>query len=149
MRISNRTLLGRKGSEMQFAHSIKKIASLSISHVAFSFLAMGGWAFFANRNHPMPAPIFAGLLQGALSGSITYLMKKALDSLSHYFGVQKKRILRLIAPPIIVCSISSSSLAISHALAGTPELVSTIIVPSSIALLYASIYSYSLWRGSV
>jgi hypothetical protein len=35
----------------------------SIVHVGFAFLAMGSWAVFANRAHPMPAPLYAGLLQ--------------------------------------------------------------------------------------
>ena len=42
---------------------------------------MGGWAFYANSGHPMPKPLLAGLVQGALSGAITYALKRTLDAL--------------------------------------------------------------------
>jgi hypothetical protein len=35
---------------------------------------MGGWAAFANRAHLMPAPLYAGLLQGAISATITLVV---------------------------------------------------------------------------
>lgn len=39
----------------------------SARHMALAFVAMGGWAALANRAHPMPDPLIAGLVQGALS----------------------------------------------------------------------------------
>ena len=107
---------------------------------------MGGWAFIANRAHPIPAPIYAGLLQGLLSGAITLGMKKALEVLFRYWVSRDRAKTGLITTPLTVCSLSASALLVSHAVAGTPELIATIIVPSSVALFYACIYTHTMWR---
>jgi len=41
---------------------LARLMRSSVVHVAFAFVAMGSWAAFANRAHPMPAPLHAGLL---------------------------------------------------------------------------------------
>ena len=60
-------------------------ASSTPLHVGFAFLAMGAWATFANRNHPLPDALLAGLVQGAASGLITFTLKKALERMSAMF----------------------------------------------------------------
>ena len=121
----------------------------SIAHVAFSFVFMGSWAVFANWQHPMPKPIIAGALQGALSGAITLVMKKALEALFSFWVRRDRPKTGLIATPLMVCSVSATSLLICHALAGTPELITTILVPSSVALFYAFTYTYALSRQQI
>jgi hypothetical protein len=54
---------------------LARLMRSSIVHVGFAFLAMGGWAAFANRAHLMPAPLYAGLLQGAISATITLVVQ--------------------------------------------------------------------------
>ena len=111
-------------------------------HVAFAFVAMGSWAAFANRVHPMPAPIYAGLIQGALSAVITLLLKRGIDELStHFTGLTA-----LLAPPLIAGLVSASALTDIHAMGGTPEIGKTIAVPLTVATSYAALYNLSLWR---
>jgi len=127
---------------MKLKQTINKLAQSSWSHVATSFILMGGWAFFANRVHGVDASIMAALLQGTLSGIITLGMKKALERIYQAFKNNDKAAFFLT--PLIVCSISASTLLLCHFIAGTPELILTIITPSSVALFYAYIYTYTL-----
>jgi hypothetical protein len=114
----------------------------SIVHVGFAFLAMGSWAAFANRAHPMPAPLQAGLLQGAISATITLVLKRAIEYLASRFS----GLAALLAPPVIAGLVSASLLTILHMVSGTPEIAKTIAVPLTVATSYAALYNYSLWR---
>uniref|UniRef100_A0A9E7ZJ47 Transmembrane protein n=1 Tax=Bosea sp. NBC_00436 TaxID=2969620 RepID=A0A9E7ZJ47_9HYPH len=114
----------------------------SIVHVGFAFLAMGSWAAFANRAHPMPAPLHAGLLQGAISATITLVLKRAIEYLARRFS----GLTALLAPPVIAGLVSATLLTILHTLGGTPEIAKTIAVPLTVATSYAALYNYSLWR---
>ena len=124
----------------------KTIMNSTFVHVGFAFLAMGSWAVFANRAHPMPEPLIAGLVQGTLSGTITLVMKKALEALSRKLFAKQMIKGALFLPPLIVCSISLMVLVGAHLAAGTPELVATIALPFSVAFSYACLYAYNLWR---
>lgn len=117
----------------------------SIVHVGFAFLAMGGWAAFANRAHPMPAPLQAGLLQGAISATITLVLKRAIEYLASRF-TGFTGFTALLAPPVIAGLVSASLLTILHTVGGTPEIAKTIAVPLTVATSYAALYNYSLWR---
>jgi len=114
----------------------------SIVHVGFAFLAMGSWAAFANRAHPMPAPLYAGLLQGAISATITLVLKRAIEFLASRFS----GLAALLAPPVIAGLVSATLLTLLHTLGGTPEIAKTIAVPLTVATSYAALYNYSLWR---
>ncbi|MEO0551481.1 MAG: hypothetical protein AAFZ91_16305 [Pseudomonadota bacterium] len=131
---------------MLLRSKIKAFIASGITHIAFAFIVMGAWAVFANRQHLMPEPVIAGLVQGALSATITLLMKKALDCLSTLFFRQNAMWCALIAPPMVVCSVSLTVLVLSHVMAGTPEVLATIAVPFSVAFTYAWIYSMSIWN---
>lgn len=130
---------------MSLESKIKAFVASSVTHVAFAFIVMGAWAVFANRYHPMPEPLVAGLVQGALSATITLLMKKALDYLSALFFRRNAVRAALIAPPVLVCSVSLTGLILSHVAAGTPEIFATIAVPFSVAFTYAWIYTFGIW----
>lgn len=114
----------------------------SIVHVGFAFVAMGSWAAFANHAHPMPAPLYAGLLQGAISATITLVLKRAIEYLAGRFS----GLMALVAPPVIAGLVSASLLTILHRIGGTPEIAKTIAVPLTVATSYAALYNYSLWR---
>ena len=122
--------------------TLQRLAGSGTVHVLFAFLAMGGWAVFANRGHAMPQPLHSGLLQGALSACLTLFLKSAIDVLSRRFT----GITRLWAPPLIACLGSASLLTALHALIGTPEIASTIAVPLLVSTSYAAIYNYSISR---
>ena len=119
-----------------------RMARSGAVHIAFAFIAMGGWAVFANRAHAMPAPLLAGLVQGGLSASITLFLKRLIEALAARFS----GIAALLAPPAIACAVSASLLTLIHTLAGTPEVLATIIVPLTVATSYAALYNYSLWK---
>lgn len=121
---------------------LKRLAGSGTVHVLFAFLAMGGWAVFANRGHAMPQPLYSGLLQGALSACLTLFLKSAIDVLSTRFT----GITRFWAPPLIACLGSASLLTALHALISTPEIAKTIAVPLLVSTSYASIYNYSISR---
>ena len=121
---------------------IARLMRSSIVHVGFAFLAMGSWAAFANRAHPMPAPLQAGLLQGAISATITLVLKRAIEYLASRFS----GLTALLAPPVIAGLVSASLLTLLHTIGGTPEIAKTIAVPLTVATSYAALYNYSLWR---
>ena len=121
---------------------LARLMRSSIVHVGFAFLAMGSWAAFANRAHPMPAPLYAGLLQGAISATITLVLKRAIEYLASRFS----GLAALLAPPGIAGLVSATLLTILHTLGGTPEIAKTIAVPLIVATSYAALYNYSLWR---
>lgn len=121
---------------------IARLMRSGIVHVGFAFLAMGSWAAFANRAHAMPAPLQAGLIQGAISAGITLVLKRGIDDLaSRFTGVTA-----LLAPPAIAGLVSASLLTLIHTLGGTPEIGTTIAVPLTVATSYATLYNLSLWR---
>jgi len=121
---------------------LARLMRSSIVHVGFAFLAMGSWAAFANRAHPMPAPLQAGLLQGAISATITLVLKRAIEYLASRFS----GLAALLAPPMIAGLVSGTLLTMLHTLGGTPEIAKTIAVPLTVATSYAALYNYSLWR---
>jgi hypothetical protein len=121
---------------------LRRIAGNSITHVAFAFCAMGGWAAFANRGYPPGRFLLAGFVQGALSACLTLFLKTAIEQLSRRMSGTEA----LWAPPLIACLASSAVLATIHALSGTPEILKTIALPLVVSTSYAAIYNYSLYR---
>lgn len=110
-------------------------------HMAAGFLAMGGWAVWANRGHAAPAPIVAGLVQGTMTALITLGLKRMLEALVARLSGPAS----LILPPLAACAASALILSTVHTLAGTPEVLRTLAVPTSVATLYAALYTYRLW----
>ncbi|MDZ7600229.1 MAG: hypothetical protein U1A06_02500 [Hoeflea sp.] len=118
------------------------LAGSSVVHLLFAFVAMGSWAVFANRVHPMPQPVVAGAVQGSLSALITLFLKSGIDLLSKRISGSAT----YWAPPLIVLIASVSLLAGFHWLSGTPEIASTIAVPLAVSTSYAALYNFSLAR---
>ena len=119
-----------------------KILQSSLTHVLFAFCAMGSWAVFANWAHPMPKPIYAGLLQGTMSAIITFFLKRTIETLQTKFSRKPA----VWAPPLIACTASLFVLVMAHILAGTPEVFKTIALPFSVAASYATIYNFLIWK---
>jgi hypothetical protein len=120
----------------------RPLAQNSLVHIAVAFLAMGGWAVFANRAHPLPQPLVAGVVQGALSGAITFALKRMIERLAASFS----GIAALVLPPLIAVALSLALLTSIHTLAGTPEILATIALPTSVTAIYFTIYTAALWR---
>jgi hypothetical protein len=119
---------------------IRAIGSSSVVHVLFAFCAMGGWAVFANREFPMPRPVLAGVVQGALSACLTLFLKSAIEFLSSRFS----GLAVYWAPPLIACIVSTGVLIAIHWISGTPEIPKTIALPLLVSTSYAAIYNYSI-----
>lgn len=119
---------------------LPRLARSGVVHVLFAFVAMGGWALYANRAHPMPQPLVAGLVQGSVSAGLTLFLKTVIDSLSG----RVRGAARYWVPPLVACLGSASLLVTLHALAGTPEIAATIAVPLLVSTSYAILYARSI-----
>ena len=109
-------------------------------HLAVAFVAMGCWALFANRAHPWPAMLTAGLVQGCISAGITFGLKRLVEVLvRHLRGAMAG-----IVPPLACAAASVGVLSVIHGLAGTPELLATIAVPVAVSTTYAMLYTRAL-----
>jgi hypothetical protein len=116
------------------------IARQSWLHLAVAFVAMGSWAIFANRAHPWSDMLLAGVVQGCLSATITFVMKRLIEAM---VGRLRGLTARLL-PPAICCGLSVGLLSAIHTLARTPELLATIAVPVTVATSYAALYTQTL-----
>lgn len=121
----------------------RRLAKSTFVHMGVAFLAMGGWAAFANRAHPMPSPLLAGIVQGSLSAAITLVLKRMVEGVARRFS----GIAALVLPPLIAIALSLGILGAIHTAAGTPEILATIALPMSVTALYSTIYALALWRG--
>lgn len=131
----------------------EQMASNTFVHVAFGFFAMGAWAVFANRDHPIEQSLLAGLVQGTISGVLTLFLKKGLERMSAMFFRGRnheggKNIAALIVPPLVTATAIVTILATAHTLAGTPEVLATIAVPFTVSTSYAILYNLRLWRAA-
>ncbi|WP_269792261.1 hypothetical protein [Stenotrophomonas sp. Iso1] len=113
-------------------------------HMAVAFIAMGGWATFANVAHPMPQPLIAGLVQGTLSALITLFLKRMIEALS----ARLPGSVGWWLPPLAALAASLTLLTSIHWLAGTPEIARTIIVPLSVTGVYGTLYNLTLRRSA-
>ena len=128
---------------MSLSPPVAKLARSTALHVAFAALAMGGWAAFANRGHPPARQAVAAVVQGVLSGAITYFLKRALEAM----GARLPLGISWLVPPLVTCSVVLTVLIAVHRLAGTPEVARTIAVPYAVSSLYAWIYAFSLFSA--
>ncbi|MFV0302511.1 MAG: hypothetical protein ACK5IP_16860 [Paracoccus sp. (in: a-proteobacteria)] len=110
-------------------------------HMAVAFVLMGGWAILANRGHPLPQALLAGCVQGCLSALITLGLKRMLEALSRHLQGPAA----LVMPPLLALGASALLLSVIHSLAGTPEILSTIIVPLLVTTVYSASYTFALW----
>ncbi|HEY9217212.1 MAG TPA: hypothetical protein VIO94_04125 [Phenylobacterium sp.] len=110
--------------------------------MAFAFVAMGGWAMFANRTHGLGAAALAGVVQGTISALITLVMKRGLEA----FFARLAGPAAAVLPPLASCLIVLAVLVSLHTLAGTKEIWTTIAVPYAVSSSYAILYTLSLAR---
>ncbi|MFC6447762.1 hypothetical protein [Shinella zoogloeoides] len=120
-----------------------RIAHHGVTHFSVACAAMGGWAAFSNRFHPMPAPLTAALIQGVVSGCITLALKGTIERTSSRFSGWSA----LVAPPVIACILSAIIAVTMHRIGGTPELGQTIVLPLTVSTTYAALYSLALWNA--
>lgn len=123
--------------------ALQRFAGSTAAHVGFAFVAMGGWALFANSGHGLSAALAPAAAQGVMSGAITFGLKRALEAMSRRLRGPAAYAL----PPAITAAVILAVLVAIHRLIGTPEIARTIAVPWSVSTLYAIVYSAALARG--
>ena len=111
--------------------------------MAFAFLAMGGWAVFANHRHGLERAAISGLVQGTVSGLLTLGLKRFLEAAA----ARLPDLWAAILPPALTCAVVLIILLTVHHLAGTPNVWATISVPYAVSSSYAWIYSALLVLG--
>jgi hypothetical protein len=125
------------------AVDVKAIGRATATHVAFAFLAMGGWALLANLSKGLHHALIAGAVQGTLSGLITLGLKRFLEAAS----AQMSGIWAILLPPASSSAAILILLLAAHRLAGTPNVWATISVPYAVSSLYAWVYVIVVVRG--
>lgn len=101
---------------------------------------MGGWAFIANLTHSWHAALLAGLVQGAITGTMTFFIKKAIETVA-------SRTTGMLPPTLAASAFSATVLTTIHTIAGTPAFWTTVIVPFSVATIYGATYTFTLRRA--
>jgi hypothetical protein len=122
---------------------VRRVAGSGVTHVAFAFFVMGGWAVVANLGHPMPKPLIAGAVQGVLSATFTLIMKRGIE----YLTATLSGLWALFIPPLLAATISACCLSFIHWMAGTPEILATIALPLTVATTYAATYTFTQWKA--
>ncbi len=126
--------------------TVQRLARSSPVHGAFAALMLGGWAVFANAAHPWPAPLIAGLVQGALSACIALGQKAIIERT--LARITPTRTGATVWPVLISGTFSLVVIVTLHTLARTPELLATISLPWTMGLIYSTLYTLTLQRQS-
>ena len=120
--------------------SASRFAGSTPVHVAIGFCLMGAWGVWANAAHGTGAALLAGLVQGSISGGLTFGLKRAVD----WMRPRMRGVPAYVVPPLIAVTCSGLLLILAHRLAGTPELWMTIAVPLIVSSSY--VFSYNILR---
>lgn len=119
---------------------MQRLMKSSAVHITFGFLLMGGWALFANRSHGLGEAWLPAVVQGTISGALTGILKKVLETLDGKLN----GVAAFVLPPMLTAGSILAVLTLVHRLIGTPELVATIAFPWTVSTLYAVIYNARL-----
>ena len=123
--------------------AFQSLAKSTAVHVGFAFVAMGGWTLWANHGHGLAAAWPPALAQGAMSGVITLVLKRALEAMV----TRLPGVAAYVVPPAVTAAVILAVLVGVHRLIGTPEIARTIAVPWSVSTLYAIVYAAVVARG--
>jgi hypothetical protein len=123
--------------------ALQRLAKSTFVHVGFAFLAMGGWTLWANHGHGLAAAWAPALAQGAMSGAITLVLKRALEAMA----ARLPGAAAFVVPPVVTATVILAVLIGVHRMIGTPEIARTIAVPWSVSTLYAIVYAAVVARG--
>jgi Kef-type K+ transport system membrane component KefB len=108
-----------------------------------AFLLFGGWALIANRAHPVSDMARAAAAQGSLSfvsTTFSVLLLEYLYRLGRTPG--QKLVLAAAGTPVIVLAIMTGV----HALAGTPNIVITLLPSWISGTIFCVVYTLNLRR---
>ncbi len=111
---------------------------------AAGFVGYGGWAFFANLSHGSEIAARAGWVQGTYSLVLTFVMTFVTEWL---FARTKELAHGMAVTVLIVCIILFSSAYGIHMVAGTPEILMTILPGFIIGTIYTAVYVWGLQKA--
>lgn len=106
------------------------------------FMAMGGWAAWANHDHATALVWRAALLQGVLSALLTLHLKRVVETINQ----RCEGATALWLPPLVAVAGSAVLLVSLHLAAGTPAIIATVAVPLLVSSSYVSLYNLTLVR---
>lgn len=131
---------------LQLFQSFSALQRSLISAFA-GFFFYGGWAVFVNWSYGMAAWVKAGIVQGSYSFILTLCMTLLLEGVFRLNNrlFNKEHVINWVT--IIICcgAIFSVSWGV-NAVAGTPEILRTVILGYIIGGIYSITYVYGLAR---
>lgn len=108
-----------------------------------AFLLFGGWALFANRAHPASAMVRAALAQGVFSFLSSTFSVLLLEFLYRLGKTPARRIaLAAIGTPSLVLL----AMTCGHLVAGTPNVVATLLPSWISGAIFSVVYTLNLRR---
>lgn len=108
-----------------------------------AFLLFGSWALFANRAHPWPAMARAALAQGVfsfLSSTFSVLL------LEYLYGLGSTPARRIALAAIGTPATILLAMTCGHLVAGTPNVVATLLPSWISGSIFAVVYTLNLRR---
>ncbi len=113
----------------------------SIRMGAAAAVVFGTWAFFANVSHGVLPGLRAALVQVALSFSLTFYNAEAIHVCERRLGTSLPALIAAALGPALSADLV---IAVTHAIAGTPEILRTMAPSMLIGVVNASLYV--AWR---
>lgn len=107
------------------------------------FVIYGGWAFFINFDHGLPAALKAGATQGSYSFTLTLIMSFIMEWL---FQLSDQPKVKFSLTFFITCLLIYSTSWSINALAGTPEIFLTILPGATFSTIYTLSYTLTLFK---
>jgi hypothetical protein len=98
-----------------------------------AFVLWGGWAAYINSQHGTAEAVRSAIAQGIASFVITIFLT---FSVARLHGVLRQRFARAVLPALATVTLTGSLLVALHSLAGTPEVLATVVPPITVAALY-------------
>lgn len=108
-----------------------------------AFVLYGGWAVFANWEHGTEAALLAGVTQGALSLASTIVLTTAMEWV---FARLSAGVHRFLATGLGPMTVSLLIMALGHVLAGTPEILATMLPSITVGYAFTLLYAATLTR---
>jgi len=119
----------------------------SLISATAGFLFYGSWAFWVNHQHGIGMGLRAGCVQGSYSFLLTLIMTGLIESLFVLSSrVFTKRNVIIWSTIVCSCSLIFSTSWSINVLAGTPEVLRTVILGYIVGGIYSTTYVYGLAR---
>ncbi|APR76462.1 Hypothetical protein A7982_01809 [Minicystis rosea] len=108
-------------------------------------LVYGGWAFAVNLQHGAAPAVRAGCLQGASSATTTLVVSGAVERL---YAARAGRPLQRIVAWLVPALLGACLHLTIHVIAGTPEILITILPSVVLGVVFAGTYVLGLMRAA-